>query len=301
MDKIAKIMEYYAQKVTGTLGIGFKNFKTGDEYYVNADMRFPSASKFKVPVLIELFNQVEQGKVSLDDMITLKPEDISPGSGVLSVLTPGLTMRVKDYATLMMIVSDNTGTDVTFNLLGKQNIRAMIDRIGLKNTRSDLTCKALIFGLYGLPADMDNAEAEKLFESGDYTEDETLYIDMDCENDISSPRDMITMFSLIQNREIISPRACDQMIEIMTACQTNSRIPYHLPHKGPNEATVYHKTGTLSNVANDSGVVITSTNTYALSLFYNGHRATDEEKNTPHHNDFLLAQISKEIFDALHG
>ena len=301
MEKIKAIIDYYSQKVTGRLGVGFKNFKTGEEYYVRGDERFPSASVFKVPVLVTLFDLVEKGKISLDDKITLTEDKIAPGSGVLSVLKPGLTMHVRDYATLMMIVSDNTGTDITHDLVGKANIQAMIEKLGLKNTKSDLKCKHLIFGLMGIPLDMKLSDAAKIFESGDYKKDDTLRYNFDVENDISSPKDMVKIFSLIRNKEIVSPKACEEMMEIMESCQTNSRLPYHLPSSHENPIAVIHKTGTLEDVANDCGIVKSPTQEYALCMFYDGYKASEQEKEEPHHHDYLLAGLSKEIYDALHG
>lgn len=301
MSNVAKIMDYYAAKISGKLGLGYKNFTTGEEHYVCGDERFPAASAFKVPVLIELFAQVEAGKISLTDMYTMKAEDVSPGSGVLSSMQPGLTLSVLDYATLMMMVSDNTGTDITYRMLGRENIRARIDAMGLENTRSDLTCKELILGLYkNIPLDLPRDEYKKLFEQGEPERDDTLYTNMDVPNDISSPKDTIKMYSLIYNKEILTPKSCQHMMDIMAACHTNSRIPYHLPFKGPNEATVMHKTGTLKNVAVDAGIVKTASQTYAVAFFYNGYNATPEEQETPHFKDYLLADLSKEIFDELH-
>ena len=301
MDKIKAIMDYHSQKVTGRFGIGFKNFKTGEEYYVRGDERFPSASVFKVPVLVTLFDQVERGILSLSDKITLTDDNLAPGSGVLATLMPGLTMHVKDFATLMMIVSDNTGTDITFNLVGKDNIRAMIDKLGLKNTRSDVNCKQLIFKLMGIPVDTNLKDAEKIFMSGNFKKDDTMRYDFDGENCISSPRDMTKIFSLIRNKEVVSPTACDQMLAIMATCQTNSRIPYHLPKSEDSKVVVMHKTGTLEDVCNDCGIVKTATQEYALCMFYDGYKASEAEKNEMHHHDYLLATVSKEIYEVLHG
>lgn len=302
MNRIQTIIDYHANRVTGKLGVGFKNLLTGEECYVRGDERFPSASVFKVPVLVELFAQVEQGKISLDSMYTLQPKDMSPGSGILSSLSPGLTLSVRDYATLMMILSDNTGTDVIFNMVGRENIRARIDSMGLKNTRSDLNCRELIIGLYkNVPLDTPKEEIRKMFMEGKIERDDTLYTNMDVPNDVASPKDMLNIFSIIYNNQVLTPDSCKQMLEIMAKCQTNSRIPSLLPEDGPNEPEyIAHKTGTLNNVANDCGIIKTATQCYILTLFYNAHNASEEEKNTRNHNSTLLAQLSKDVFDALH-
>ena len=306
MRKIATMIDAYAHSITGQLGVGFKNLITGDEYYFHKDERFPSASTLKIPVLIELFHQVEQGKIALTDLHALDRQDIAPGSGVLRVLKPGVTMSIYDYAVLMMIVSDNTATDVVYNLLGRENIRGMIDRMGLRNTRSDLNCKELLCSLVGMPPETSFEEMVELFNregtDQEIPERTEMYTDFDRPNDFSSPADMVTMLSGLYHKELISPKACEEMMQIMAECQTNGRIPYDLPQHGPNKPqAVIHKTGTLSYVANDCGIVKTSTNAYILAMFYNGIHAEPAEKEELHHHDRLLAHLSRDIFNAIHN
>ncbi len=300
---IQKIIDAYSQRVTAKLGIGFKDFDTGQELCLNGDEPFPAASTFKVPLLITLYERAAAGSLSLDDKYTLREEDIAIGSGVLSTLTPGLSLPLRDYATLMMIVSDNTATDVIYHHVGADNIRNMIGRMNLANTRCDLSCDHLVRKVYGIPLDISPKEARAMLIAGDAVADEALYVDMTLPNDVSSPRDMVTMFSLIHNRQVVSPGACDAMMATMTACQTNSRIPYYLPGRGPNKAKVAHKTGTLFAVANDCGVITTATRQYALALFGNGFNASAEEKaqnGAVHLYDHLLAELSRDAFEAMH-
>lgn len=302
MSAVQRILDIYNQKVTAKLGIGYKNFDTGEELYLSGDQPFPAASTFKVPLLIALFDYAARGGLSLDEKYVLKEEDIAIGSGVLSALTPGVCLSLRDYATLMMIVSDNTATDVIYNRLGPDNISRVIERLGLKNTRCDISCDHLVRITYSIPLDKSPAEAASMF-SIDNAVDDRLYVDMDGPNDVSSPRDMVTMFSHIYNREVASPDACDEMMSIMMRCQTNSRIPYYLPRRGPNKAKVAHKTGSLYAVANDSGIIMTATRRYVLSLFCNGFEASEAEKAqhmNSHLYDHLLAELSRDVFEAVH-
>ena len=300
IDEIGEILERHAKEVIGKIGIGFKNFKTGEEYYVNGDDRFPTASTFKVPVLIELFNQASQGKFSLNDMYVLKYEDLSPGSGILSFLTPGLSMCIMDYAFLMMSLSDNTATDYIHQMLGKDNIKAMIERMGLKNTMADMTCRELIYIPVKLPMNTDVKEARKIFAKRDYEKDYTLITDMSVPNDISSPKDMMTMFSLIYNEEIVSPEACREMMDIMEKCSGTRRIPHYLPSRGPRAVKAIHKTGTLEYICCDCGIIVTPEQTYGLTMLYNGYTGDPQDKRAAHDSDEILALISRDIYNALH-
>jgi beta-lactamase class A len=172
--------------------------------------------------------------------------------------------------------------------------------MGLEDTKSDLNCKRLIYGLEGIPEDTLLSDAMKIFETGDFTPDDTLRWNFDVPNDVSSPRDMVKIFSLIHDGKIVSKDACRQMIDIMLECQTNSRIPYHIPQTQENGVKIYHKTGTLDDVACDCGVIQSPTQDFCLVMFYDGYKSSDAEKAVRHGNDLLLAGLAREIFAAVH-
>jgi len=301
---IERIFDSYSKKVTAKLGLGFMCLETGEELYLNGDDYFPAASTYKVPLLITLFEQAAMGNLSLDEMYTLKEEDYAVGGGVLCTLTPGVTMPLRDYATLMMIISDNTGTDVIYRRIGKENISMMLQQMKLKRTKCDLSCDHLVRITYSIPLDLGPREAQAKLFLEDSIVSEVLYRDFDGPNVTSSPKDMVTMFRLIYNHEVASPEACEEMISIMAECQTNTRIPYYLPKRGPNKARIAHKTGSLYAVCNDSGIVMTARRKYILSLFCNGFDATEEEKAryaNEHFYDHLLAELSRDVFAAMHA
>jgi len=300
-ERVIEVMDKYAAGVKGKIGLGFKNFKTGDEYYINGNDRFPTASVFKVLLLIELFKQVEQGKFSLSDMYTLKAEDISPGSGLTQYLTPGMSMCLKDYAMLMMIISDNTCTDIIYRHLGKKNVEATIESLGLKNTRADMDCKELLHSLCGMPLSASLEEMNKIFKDIESERNYAMYTDMTIPNDISSPVDMMAIFSKIYNKEILSPASCQQMMDIMEKCQTNSRIPSLLPRIGPKAIKAMHKTGSLQYISNDCGIVITPKHAYGIMMFYNGYTGDPKDRKFDDEDDTLLAELSRDIYVALHN
>jgi beta-lactamase class A len=300
LDQVKEVLDGHAGKVIGKIGIGFKNFKTGEEYFINGDDRFPTASVFKVTVLIELFNQASHGKITLNDMYVYRHEDISPGSGIMANLTPGLSICLKDLALLMMTESDNVAADVLYNIAGKENIASTIKSMGLKNTRSDMTCRELLFTPARIPANIDIDEGLKLFDAENYEKDYSFISDMSLPNDISSPRDMMAIFSMIYNKEIIDPQSCQQMMDIMEKCNTNNRIPFLLPRFGERAVKVIHKTGTLEYICNDCGIVVTPEQTYGLVMLYNGFTGDPKDKRAARRNDGILAEISRDIYNVLH-
>jgi len=304
MSAIGEIINSYTRKTTGRLGVGYKNLISGEEFYVDGDVRFPAASIFKVPVLIEFFNQLERGVVSMDTMVELVEKDISLGSGILNKLTLGIKLPLRDYVTLMMILSDNTAADYVVRLLGKDNINAMIASMGLKNTTLDYTCNELILANWGIPINTPRAEAKAKVESGDFTRNVAMYTEPNAPNNWTSPWDMTQIFSLLYSKKLVSEKACDEMMSIMEQCETNNRLPYLLPKNELDTAQkVIHKTGTLHRIVNDAGIIASKHQTYILAAFYNGLNASAEERDGNPGSSFgerLLAEMSRDVYEELH-
>ncbi len=291
IDSIRAIAEKYRDSVTGNLGVGFTDLKTGESFSLMGDTEFPSASTFKVYVLAELFRQAQEGKFKMSDRHLLTDEIKSIGSGVFYNLQAGLNPTLQDYATLMMIISDNTATDFLFDFVGRDNIKKhVLDPLGLTNTKCDYPCKKLIALYY--QSESEDTFSESFNQSFRNT---PAYLCQTPENDSTSPNDMMKIFRLIYEKKLFTPWVCDEMLNIMKQCQTNSRIPKFLP----GNVEVAHKTGTIDRVANDCGIVYSPKGDYILTLFYNGNLASEEEYNrnaNGNMSDALLADISRDIY-----
>ena len=112
-----------ADGVDGVVGVTIQDLTTTERFALRGDTVFTQASAIKLPVLVELFRQVEQGRHGLDDLITLEHNDVVPGSGVLQRLTPGsVRMTLRDVATLMVIVYRSGLTKGTGVLSGARRI-----------------------------------------------------------------------------------------------------------------------------------------------------------------------------------
>ena len=96
------------------------------------------ASVFKIPILVELFHQAAEGKISLDERVEWTSPERYFGSGVLVTLAPGIRPTIHDLATLMIILSDNAATDTLGNRLGFPKITANLRTHGLTKTTVDL-------------------------------------------------------------------------------------------------------------------------------------------------------------------
>ncbi|MCW4051174.1 MAG: class A beta-lactamase-related serine hydrolase [Candidatus Bathyarchaeota archaeon] len=260
-----------AEGFKGFLGVSVKHLDTEEAAHMNGDKLFPTASTFKVPVLLEFYRQVEQGRLALDQQIVLTEEAKVPGSGVLKELSEGMLVSLKDLLSLMMIVSDNTATDLIVEKVGMDNVNDTMKKLGLKQTKVVKYCREILFDLVGindLPLnEMTLTRFKEASEGGDYAGSWSLGV---VNNDVSTPNEMTRLLELIANGEAASSESCEAILEIMGKCQTGTyRIPKYLPQK---KVTMQRKTGSLPGVRNDVGVVTLKDTgeRYALSCFTMG-------------------------------
>src|SRR5581483_2052074 len=124
--RLHKTLDAIANAHRGVLGYSVHNLDTGERLSLRGDETFPTASLIKVPILVTLYDLVEKHDLSLDDPITVLKIDQVPGSGVLQFMHPGMTLSVHDAASLMIILSDNTATNL---ILDKVAIRRVWDKM----------------------------------------------------------------------------------------------------------------------------------------------------------------------------
>ena len=104
----------------GKMGIGVIHLETDQRLYINNKERYPLASTYKVPIAVQLLKRVENGEITLNDMTDVQPKDQHPGSGILSdlLVAPGVKLSLRNQLELMMIISDNSATDICLTVAG---------------------------------------------------------------------------------------------------------------------------------------------------------------------------------------
>ncbi|MCA9859026.1 MAG: serine hydrolase [Thermomicrobiales bacterium] len=193
----------------------------GDRFSLRGDERFISASTIKIPIMVEIYRQIDRGHLTIDDRFTLTPEDICPGSGVLLQLHPGIELTLRDIIYLMMSISDNTATNMLIDLAGMENVNEVIASLGM--THSELGRK--MRGVPAQPGDPENWGA---------------------------PNDFRAAIDAILTGTAASPESCAQMVEMLILQQNSRRIGRSFP-----EGTLPwgSKTGTVGDVSHDAGFV----------------------------------------------
>jgi beta-lactamase class A len=238
------------------------HLETGESVAINGSDRFPMASTFKVPVAVQLLWLVDQGRLRLDSLITVAPSDIHPGSGEISNLLddPGVVLSVRNLLELMLLISDNSATDILLRTAGggpavnarlaalgvrgisvdRPTVRLIADAVGVKELppESQWTKEVLFGAIRAVPDSMRQAAGR------------AFYDDL---RDTATPEGMTALLAAIWRGQTLSAAQTALLLNIMERCQTG---PARLKGMLPAGTRVMHKTGTLGNgVANDVGIL----------------------------------------------
>jgi beta-lactamase class A len=291
-SRLEKRILVLAKQVQGTIGLAIRHVQSNECIFLNEKMLFPTASVFKVPVLLELFNQVHSGRIQLEQTVKMREEDKSPGSGVLKELHAGVELTVKDLATLMAIISDNTATDMLTDLLGLDNINSTTVRLGYPNTKTVMNCKGLLFDLVGINS--LTASKEELEKGRELLKQGKINLKARSlstkNNNVSTPYEMMRLFEDLLKHQILDDESCEGILDILKRQQLRTRIPLLLPET----LTIAHKTGTLRGIRNDSGIIYLPNSQLIISVF------TKRVKN-PLETDRAMGEISKAAYDHFQG
>ncbi|MFZ9634452.1 MAG: serine hydrolase, partial [Alphaproteobacteria bacterium] len=214
------------------LDVGFSatHLQSGESVAINPRELFPTASVYKVPVMVELYRQADEGRFSISDRLELADAHRIIGSGVLQKLGRGLAPTIRDLAMLMIIVSDNTATHMLQELVGSAAVTATMRRLGLGGINVVLPMPGLFAHGYGLPPEPPPGYDEMLAASRERDMDRAgLAFRRVPSNTTSTAADMAALCAMIHEGKAGSAAACADMMEILRAQQLRDRVPRFLP------------------------------------------------------------------------
>lgn len=222
----------------GKVWLTAKNLDTGATYDLNGDERVRTASTIKAPIMVEAFARVAEGKVKWSDELLLTKEKKVGGAGILFEFGDGLKLTLRDAVNLMIVVSDNTATNLILDVLTAEAVNARMDALGLKKTRA----LRKVFGSGVSRAGED--PALKPFGLG-----------------VTTPREMVTLLEKLERGEIVSPAASKEMIELLKRQQDHRGIGRTLT--GVEMAS---KAGALDALRSDVGIIYTKRGRIAMAI-----------------------------------
>jgi len=233
-----------ADHLDGVLGVAINDLTTGQKLFLHEDEVFPQASSIKIAVLAELYRQAQTGKLKLTDLYTMQASDLVPDSDIMGGLTPGVTqLTLRDVATMMVAVSDNSATNVLIDRVGMENVNALMDSLGLTHTR-------LRRKMMDLKAAAEGRE------------------------NISTPLEMMTLLEDLHQGKILNKELTEDFFKILST-HKESFIPRDLP----DDLRIANKPGELEGVRNDSGIVFVAGRPYVICAMttYLHHERDGEE------------------------
>ncbi len=297
IERLRDAIQQVVDGVEGEMGVAVKHLETGQFLEVNGNEAYPMASTFKVPILVELFNQVDQGKLSLDEMVSLENSDIHLGSGQLrKFAVPGVSLSMENLALLMMRISDNSATDMLLERVGIENVNRRLAEIGVDGISVNRSCQELILDWLGFDIDktqgMSYQEIEKML--NDY-EPRPGEMEEAAEKFAKDPQDTATPIGMNHLLEMVfkggaaSPASCQKMTDVLLKCETGgNRIRGLLP----SSVDVAHKTGTIGGTVNNVGIIYLPHKRGHVVISVLSKNMEDQEKA-----ERAIAEVSRYAYD----
>lgn len=270
---LQKDLDALASQYQGKVAFFAKDLKTGQTVAVDADEPVQTASVIKLPIMIEAMYQVKQGKLRLDQQLTLTKDNQVPGSGVLQFMDPGLRVTLKDAMTLMIILSDNTATNLMIDAVGIKNVDDRLTAMGLKNT--------YLYKKVFKPAEGPMPPDQKKFGLGKTT-----------------AREMAQAMESIQRCDLGDKDLCKTMLDILRNQQDRDSVPRYLESGDTSEipSAIANKTGALDDVRNDVALVETKSAPILISAFTWDNK--DQSWTPDNAAEVLIAKMAKGVVTA---
>ena len=253
----------------GKVSLFAKNLDTGETYALNADERVRTASTIKIAVMIEAFARVAEGKLKWTDELVLTKEKKVGGSGILNELSDNLHLTLRDGVNLMMILSDNTATNLVLDVLTTDAVNARMESLGIKNIKV----------------------MRKVFSGGESTAGK------DPENKkyglgVATPREMVLVMEKLERGEVVSPAASKEMIELMKREQGRNAIG-----RAQWDVPMASKYGALDRLRSSVAILYTKQGRIALAISCDDMPETMWSVDNPAY--LLMSRLSEVLVNGL--
>jgi beta-lactamase class A len=264
-DQVKPIVASFKGKVS----LFAKNLDTGETYGLNPDERVRTASTIKIAVMIEAFARVAEGKAKWTDEVVLTKEKKVSGSGILNELSNGLKLTLRDAVNLMMMISDNTATNLVLDVLTTDAVNARMESLGFKQIK--IMRKVGSGGESTAGKDPEN----KKYGLG-----------------MSTPREMVLVMEKLERGEVISAAASKDMIDLMKREQDRNAIGRSLWN-----VPMASKYGALDRLRSAIGILYTKNGKIAMAISCDDMPETMWSVDNPAY--LLMSRLSEVLVDGL--
>jgi beta-lactamase class A len=258
------------QGFPGSVTLYAKNLDTGATYNLHGEDAVMTASTIKLPIMVEMFAEAEEGKLDWNQKLTLTEQDKVAGSGVLNEFSAGDALPIRDLMHVMIVVSDNTATNMILDRIGGDAVNARMAQLGLKQT-------AVMHKIMG--AKFPTTEGKK-------PGNERWGIGR------SSPQDMVAIMEKLYRGELISRNASAEMITVLKRQRDLNGVGRDTP-----DVATASKAGALDHLRSDVAIVYASSGPVAMAVTVNGIPVVDYGPDNP--GDLLISRISQLLVEGL--
>ena len=253
----------------GKVSLFAKNLDTGETYAFNPDERVRTASTIKIAVMIEAFARVAEGKIKWTDEVVLTKDKKVSGSGILTELSDGLRLTLRDAVNLMMILSDNTATNLVLDVLTTDAVNARMESLGLKNIK--------IMRRIGSGGESS---------AGKDPENKKYGLGM------ATPREMVLVMEKLERGEVVSAAASKEMLDLMKREQGRNAIGRSLWN-----VPMASKYGALDRLRSAVGILYTKKGKIAMAISCDDMPETMWSVDNPAY--LLMSRLSEVIAEGL--
>jgi len=258
----------------GATSLFAKNLDTGATFGLRENERVRTASTIKLAIMVTVFDAVERGRAKWTDKLTLHDSDKVGGTGVLFEFSDGMQIPLRDLVHLMIVVSDNTATNLLLDRFTADAVNAEMDSLGLPDTRC---LRKILIGGKG-PSGVSQAgrlEENQRFGLG-----------------VSTPREMVSLMEKMEQGELVNPAASREMIAILKRQQDKNGMG-----RRTGDLPVADKTGSLDHLRSDVGVVYTPGGRIAIAITVDD--ISDVNYSPENAGSILISQLTGLLLDGL--
>lgn len=262
----------------GTVTIAAKNLVTGTTYSLGAEQPVRTASTIKLAIMTECFYEAAEGKLKWTEPIQLTDEEKVSGTGILQDLSAGDELPLRDVVDLMIVLSDNTATNLILNRISGNAVNARMVQLGLQQTR--VMRKILGDGNHLKPY------PSGITDEGAKPENKRWGIGR------SSPQDMLTLLEKLYRGELVNKQASEEMLAILKRQRDHNCIGRDM-----KDVTIASKSGSLDHLRSDVGIVYSTRGPIAMAITVENIPEIDYGPDNP--GDLLISGLSEILVQGL--
>jgi beta-lactamase class A len=298
LGRLEREIARLSQNSGGVVGATMIHIESGRRVTLNGGERFPMASTYKVPIAVQLLAKVDKGELKLEQMVDIKQSDFHPGSGTLADLfnKSGVALSVRNLLELMLLISDNSATDVCLRLAGgAESVTARMRSLGIEGIKVSGSTAEMIAAWVGVQLPPEEKLTPQVFDQLYATttkasrDEAEKRFNVDPRN-TSTPDGMADLLVKIHRKELHKADTAELLLDIMRRCRTGEA---RLKGVLPANTVVAHKTGTIGGTTNDVGILTLPDNAghVAIAVF-----VKSSEKEVPA-RERVIAEIARAAHD----